>query len=97
MHTFRDERPVPPELDDQLEQRSRGDQASSGWPSAADGFGLTRPTIDAHVSIVARGPALPENGSSDYQVHSATEFVSFTNMRLPLIVGCAHVALSATV
>ena len=37
------------------------------------------------------------NDSRDYQIHSASEAVSFTNIRLPTMVGCAHVALSATV
>jgi len=35
--------------------------------------------------------------NADHQVQRVTEFVSFTNIRLPAMVGCAHVALSATV
>jgi hypothetical protein len=37
------------------------------------------------------------NDSRDYQIHSASAFVSLMNIRLPAIVGCAHVALSAMV
>lgn len=53
MDALGDERSTPPELDHQIEQRSRSDQTSAASPPATDRLGSLRTSTGCHRAIVA--------------------------------------------